>query len=378
MPPKAPSKAPSGKVAPGKSTRAATSKVTTTKAGKAPPSKAVLSKAIPSEVQPGEKQAADKKLSAGTLGLGEEEKFGVSFDDASLLFSCDRKKITATSEGQALKFEEALVEQPGFSWLIYKYPLGGQYFELKCSVATGTSARYELGLTVPAKYEQDVQEWAASEAKQKQVAFWAEQRSRRCWRVPFAPKRKDMPWLRGKSAREEALSEAAADNTTPLFIDTSRNIIDTFYSYRSANVIEAKRCVMGPRLEGMTDADVQEMLRKELVSALKFGHTLYIRMTNTAASFLEKYCKPDSFPVEVFDSKHIMSVNDHEGHNFAVTDHPYAKVLRDADLECGVFVIRKGFEVVVCSWFEPDDYEGFLSESLPLEKLQAVHVYNED
>ena len=43
------------------------------------------------------------------------------------------------------------MEEQDFSWLIYKYPLGGQYYELKCTANNGTAA-YELGLTVPAKY----------------------------------------------------------------------------------------------------------------------------------------------------------------------------------------------------------------------------------
>ena len=53
--------------------------------------------------------------------------------------------------------------------------------------------------------------------------------------------------------------------------------------------------------------------------------------------------------------------------------HPFARVLREGDLEHGHFVCRAGFEVVVSSHFACADAIGFLSRgALPMEKMQAI------
>ena len=46
--------------------------------------------------------------------------------------------------------------------------------------------------------------------------------------------------------------------------------------------------------------------------------------------------------------------------------------------EHGVFIMRAGFEVVVCSHFHVDDFGGFLEGALPMDKLQPIAPYTSD
>ena len=48
--------------------------------------------------------------------------------------------------------------------------------------------------------------------------------------------------------------------------------------------------------------DIHEELRAKLVSAITLGAGLYFRLTNAAADFKGKFCHPDKFPVEVFQT----------------------------------------------------------------------------
>ena len=86
------------------------------------------------------------------------------------------------------------------------------------------------------------------------------------------------------------------------------------------------RCVLQLRVAGMPLSAVQDELRKSLVHALRWGHTLVIRMANTAAvcnttlsatpirtpaahlaahpvqDFAHAYCADDSFPLALFNA----------------------------------------------------------------------------
>ena len=114
---------------------------------------------------------------------------------------------------------------------------------------TACRRTYELAMTVPVKYNEDLLKWEADQAKGAREIFWARQRQSKAWSVPAqASKRaREMLWLKGGPPLTEALAEARADEKTPLILDTSRNLIDTFYSHRSASIVEAKKCVWWAR-----------------------------------------------------------------------------------------------------------------------------------
>ena len=56
------------------------------------------------------------------------------------------------------------------------------------------------------------------------------------------------------------------------------------------------------------------------------------------------------------------------------SEHPWAKVLRHADLRPKTrnFVIKRGFEVVVCTRFSRKDYAKMLRVSIPLPRMQPI------
>ena len=100
---------------------------------------------------------------------------------------------------------------------------------------------------------------------------------------------------------------------------------------------------------------------------MRWGHYLVVRMQNSAAAFLETYCAPDAFPVEVFDAAAVAPGEALRG--------PLAAALRDADRAQspgGIFTVHEGFRVVVTSSFAEGSYAELLAPALPLARLQPV------
>ena len=58
-------------------------------------------------------------------------------------------------------------------------------------------------------------------------------------------------------------------------------------------VLEAKRLVVDEQM-GASRAQVLEQARAKLVAAMRFGHTLYIRLANCACDFRSRYASPAS------------------------------------------------------------------------------------
>jgi len=57
-------------------------------------------------------------------------------------------------------------------------------------------------------------------------------------------------------------------------------------------------------------------------------------------------------------------------------DSAFNAAIRDEDCEDGqgMFFVHKEFRVVVCSHFSVEDYEEFLVNALPLNKMQPIVV----
>ena len=95
----------------------------------------------------------------------------------------------------------------------------------------------------------------------------------------------------------------AEKGKTALLLDsTAERVSDNYFMYAEATVVEAKKLVLEVRSAGTPLEAVREQLRAELVHAMRWGHSLVVRMTNTAADFAGSYCAPDAFPVELFDA----------------------------------------------------------------------------
>merc|ERR1711977_690370 len=160
---------------------------------------------------------------------------------------------------------------------------------------------------------------------------------------------------------KDAWHAAQQQGKTPLLLDQTENkVMDTFFQYQNAQIVEAKKLIMQGRTpDGL--AEVLDEARMQLVRSMGRGYTLYVRMTNSAADFRGKYNNPEMFPIEVMDRAVVEGALEEE-----ITEqgnHPLAGVVRD---------VHKEFNVVVCSHFKVEDYEEFLSKSIPLDKCQAM------
>ena len=139
---------------------------------------------------------------------------------------------------------------------------------------------------------------------------------------------------------------------------------DTFLTYSSYVQIDAK-WVMGETMirKTMSMEDMQEDLRKRVVSAMKHGLPLHIAMGNTAVAFKEKFCEELTFPHSVFNFG--LFRGDSEGRE----PGPYKGIIREADLIDwpGSFPgrMKDGFFVVLTTDFDLESAREFLPTALP-------------
>ncbi|KAL1504287.1 hypothetical protein AB1Y20_010695 [Prymnesium parvum] len=186
----------------------------------------------------------------------------------------------------------------------------------------------------------------------------------------------DQPTYEGKvwraplTAFEEALERAIGGGKVPLLLDaTAQKVSDLYFLYAPATVVEAKRLAV-ERMAGRPVEEAREELRGELLHAMRHGHFLVVRMANSAADFRGAYCADDSFPLALFDQTAWPSGTDAASH--AV----FSKVVRPADTASGGMLhVPQSFKVVVTSTFKRDNYEALLKDSLPLESLQPIEIF---
>lgn len=159
--------------------------------------------------------------------------------------------------------------------------------------------------------------------------------------------------------------------------------------YAAATVIEAKRLVLDVRTAGMPLEAAREGLRSSLLHALRYGHTLVLRLANSAADFMGSYCAPDTFPHCVFEQPkwpnnttialapaNAEAAGGIGADTAASATALFGRILRAVDVadSGGKLDVGKDFRVVVTSAFTPESYARLLGESLPLQHLQPIHV----
>ena len=162
--------------------------------------------------------------------------------------------------------------------------------------------------------------------------FWAEQDKEECWSVPMAHGA-SMPWLKPhERGMLLAIERARALGKTVLLVDPSPDkLIDTYYAYQSSQVVEAKRLVLEEGTGKKTHEATLEGLRQQLVAAMRYGQTLYIRLADSACDFSHAYSDDAQFPLALFDHATVRSLRAHagpSGTNLYGSDHPLAGVLR--------------------------------------------------
>lgn len=202
----------------------------------------------------------------------------------------------------------------------------------------------------------------------------------------------------------DACRGCALDKRTPLIIDATqqRNMVDMYFKYERACCIEANSMYM-KQLAAKSDIqkspedylDVWESWRKQLVNAMKQGYYLVVILQDQAPDFVNDFCHPDYFPVEIFSHGDFCELSGEKDltHGREGMPDTYAqlhvhtgsvvtnrkqewidKVVREEDKEAGVFVVRDGFQVVVTSVCQMESYAKFLRHSVPLKKMKVLFV----
>ena len=160
------------------------------------------------------------------------------------------------------------------------------------------------------------------------------------------------------------LDDVQGRGKIPLILDRGINrVVETVLeTMKSVVTLNAKGLVVGTRTKPMSE--VRESARTKLVAALKHGQMLHIAMKDAAPNFTQKLCDDDTLPLTLFTAA-----------GDALDDQQQAmaeRVYREADLESGFAVVRKGFRVVLTSRFAPEDYRAFFKEKLPLDQCVAA------
>lgn len=161
----------------------------------------------------------------------------------------------------------------------------------------------------------------------------------------------------------EAIGLINKEGKWPLILDTSGKV-DTFYQYQNTTTIAAKGVFLKVAVQkSHTHEEVMEELRKQLVNAIKNGHFLHICMENGATNFSGQFNGDTTFPIDVFQ------------YGTYDSEEKCLPVIRDKDRDHnGFFFPNENYRVIVTSRFEEEDYEEFLQDSIPLEKLGVVVV----
>jgi len=266
--------------------------------------------------------------------------------------------------------------------------------------------------------EQDAEEEAASAAAealvmsseapqseeerlaQKQTAFWAKQDELTCWKVPLGLDRSKMPWLAdGETGLEAAMARCRSEEyqKTPLLVDGSyESVIDTYFAKLGEKegalvTLDAKSMFLDERAGTRDRKTVMNDTRKLLVQAMRDGSTFHVKLENKVTEFTGgNYCNEDDFPIAIFDQRVVddlhknysksapvppgLDVSNWHGLYGQHESTPIAKILRDKDLDNhGHFFVGDGFRVVVSTYFKPDEYVGYLRNSLPFKRLQGIN-----
>ena len=209
--------------------------------------------------------------------------------------------------------------------------------------------------------------------------YWKAIENKGVWEVPLGRDLDAMPWLSRRGCGVlEAIERARRQHCrTALLVDNSADkVVDTFFLYRPVQVLEAKAMVIEERTGKRNRPQILEQARIKLVNAMRYGQTLYVRMSNTATQFVTTYSGPTTLPLAIFDQSAVGELQSRHsgpsGENLFGSNHSLAGALREEDTEFGFFVARHGFEVVVSTHLEKSDFMLLLQRALPMDMLQPI------
>ena len=234
----------------------------------------------------------------GVMGAGASSALPASIDKATAQ-SFAGEQFDETAFDAAAK--DGLVPKDEFLKAAKKVPGAGRQATVTSQCASLFSLfikRLEEGATA----ENSRVEGAKLAAK----AFWDEQERKPLWIVPLG---EDSTFAR-HCGLTVALERARRAGKTPLLVDNSEErVIDTYYSYQRSHILEAKKLLVDER-QGTARSELLERARAQLVKAMRFGQVLYVRLSNSACDFSNRYNGPDTLPLAIFDAAEVATFNE--------------------------------------------------------------------
>lgn len=147
------------------------------------------------------------------------------------------------------------------------------------------------------------------------------------------------------------VENALAEGKTPLICDDSDDSkVETFYSYKGAIIIDAKRMGRDRLRDG--DAiipDILEGARRKVVAAMKNGVPLIISMRESALDIRGTMHSNNAFPHALFEKGGTNFVNENNPNKNRMAED----LFREGDLDSGMAICRRGFCVIVTSFLDP-------------------------
>lgn len=183
----------------------------------------------------------------------------------------------------------------------------------------------------------------------------------------------------------EAIEWSLKAGLTPLILDDSEDTqVETFYSYQSASILDAKKMGLDVIQKGVPIETVMEEARQRLVAALKYGNILVIAMMQGATDFESKFNDDSepvkSSPLDLSDGKKYLPLETFvNGGRGLLKDEMLNALWRDEDKDQGIVFARdpEKFYCVITSRFSAEDFEEFLfpeGYGLPKPKEQYSFI----
>jgi len=181
----------------------------------------------------------------------------------------------------------------------------------------------------------------------------------------------------------EAVDRALAVNRTPLVVDRSEaGLVDTFFSYRSVQLLDAKKMGLDKSMKKVPVEEIMEEARKKLVTSMKLGMPLVIALQTAVTDFATTFNDEATATAEALKLESNMKCFPKEvfinGGRSLLEKENLDSLFREEDKEHGVAFSRKPeeFKVILTTRFAEEDFEEYLlGEEWGLPKPRDNYYY---
>ena len=199
-------------------------------------------------------------------------------------------------------------------------------------------------------------------------------------------------WTKQGELTAAAATAAAVAAADTVYGSTSTEVAATaplVPPSKPTEVLEAWAFLQDEKLGTRTKALIIKEARRQLVSAMRHGRILYVRLKSKAVDFTH-YSDDDSLPMaSIFDQRVATELakyttgtaecaeearnNTIDNHGLFEADHPWAKCIKEGDLDNeGNFFVAPGFGVVVGTTMDREMYVENLRIAFSLHRFQPI------